>query len=235
MNKFTIGITGVVICILAGCSLEEGDFSNTTINYNPVKSASNIKAPIEASEKSAAEELRELANQQFSVKENQVIDEDYDLIVDFGKAFVNLYSGAVAEQERVSFKNYITNENLLTFTYRMLELEQQQEMSGGIGVIYGMDNEFKEAELKKLDKDLYYLLLPFSNQGSGRSCKLLVQFEDATLNIADFYFGSKDGVDTFSTGHPEERESGDPELWNDPKWVESVFDKLEKYESERKP
>lgn len=47
----------------------------------------------------------------------------------------------------------------------------------------------------------------------------------------DFYFGSKDGVDTFATGHPAEREMSKPDLWLDEEWLKNVFDKLEDFEA----
>ncbi|MNZ89519.1 hypothetical protein D3C78_1084460 [compost metagenome] len=115
----------------------------------------------------------------------------------------------------------------------MLALEQQQELKGGIGVIFGMDNEFKEVELNKLEDNLYYLHITFTNQGSGMNCKLLVQSVNKSLKIVDLYFGNKDGVDTIATGHPSERKLDNPNLWDDPKWVDAVMEKLEKYEAER--
>lgn len=62
------------------------------------------------------------------------------------------------------------------------------------------------------------------------SCKMLITSENKFLKLADFYFGSKDGVDTFTTGHPAEREINDPDLWENEEWVKSVFDKLEDFE-----
>jgi hypothetical protein len=166
-----------------------------------------------------------------SIKEDQISEDDYDSIVTFGKAFVNLYTGAVTEQETVSFENYISNANLLKFTDKMLELTQKQELNGASSVNFGLDNEFKEGEFKKLDKNLYYLSLPFSNEGSGMTCKLLVQSSNKSLKIVDLYFGYKDGVDTFTTGHPAERKVDNPQIWDDQEWVDGVFEKLELYES----
>lgn len=174
-----------------------------------------------------------MASQKFTINGNQISEDDDEIILNFGKAFVNLYTGAVAEQQTVSFENYISNENLLKFTNKMLELEQKQELRGGIGVIFGLENEFKDAELKKIDENLYYLDLTFSNQGSGMSCKLLIQSENKSLKIVDLYFENKDGVDTIVTGHPVVRKLDNPELWNDQEWVDSVFEKLEEYESKQ--
>ncbi|MNF02616.1 hypothetical protein D3C80_2017910 [compost metagenome] len=69
--------------------------------------------------------------------------------------------------------------------------------------------------------------LTFTNQGSGMSCKLLVQSVNKSLKIVDLYFGNKDGVDTIATGHPSERKLDNPKLWDDQKWVDGVMEKLE--------
>ncbi|WP_211184364.1 hypothetical protein [Paenibacillus lemnae] len=220
VNLKKIALIMLVFLTLVGCSQKENDLVN-----------------VESSEKSAAETssptlLSDLANQEFSIKENQISAGNHDSIVTFGKAFVNLYTGAVAEQERVTFENYISNKNLLKFTDKVLDVEQKQNLKGGTGVTFGSDNTFNKTEFKKLDENLYYLSLTFSNQGSGMSCKLLVQSEDKALKIVDWYFGNKDGVDTAATGHPAVRKLDNPELWDDQQWVDHVFKKLEKYESE---
>ncbi|MNI56162.1 hypothetical protein D3C73_1111520 [compost metagenome] len=230
MEKFTISIAVLVFVVVVGCSQKE----DSQKDNNPTKeSTSNIEASVESPEQSEAERLSELVNKQFSIQGDQISENDYASMEDFGKAFINLYTGAVAEQEAVSFEHYIANENLLTFTNKMLALEQQQELKGGIGVIFGMDNEFKEVELNKLEDNLYYLHITFTNQGSGMNCKLLVQSVNKSLKIVDLYFGNKDGVDTIATGHPSERKLDNLNLWDDPKWVDAVMEKLEKYEAER--
>ncbi|WP_438348404.1 hypothetical protein ACP8HI_22795 [Paenibacillus sp. FA6] len=61
---------------------------------------------------------------------------------------------------------------------------------------------------------------------------MLVQAENKTLKMVDLYFGTKDGVDTIVTGHPADRKLHDPKLWDDQVWVDGVFEKLEKFESE---
>lgn len=223
MRKLTVSIAVLIFIVLVGCTQEE--------NPTTQESMSNIEAPVESPEESAAKTLNELANQQFSIQTDQISEADYDTMESFGRAFVDLYTGAVAEQEAVSFGNYIANENLLQFTNNMLELEQQQELKGGIGVIFGLNNEFKQVELEKLDDNLYRLQVPFSNQGSGMSCQLLVQADHKSLVIVDLYFGNKDGVDTTVTGHPATRKLDNPELWNDPAWVDGVMKKLEEYEA----
>lgn len=217
-----------MLVILMGCSLKENDSSKIEIKESipePISSVENSSEPLK---KSSTEVLRDLANQQFPIEEDQISD----VVAVFGKTFVNLYTGAVAEQETVSFENYISNEKLLNFTNKMLELEQQKELKGGIGVTFGLDNEFKDVEFKELDEDLYYLRLQFSNQGSVWGCKMLVQSENKSLKIVDVYSGNKDGVDTIVTGHPAVRKVDNPKLWDEQKWVNAVFEKLEKYESE---
>lgn len=210
----------------------QGENSINNTQGAPTESTSSVEPSTEPPEKSAAEILSDLANQEFSIKEDQISDDDYETIVIFGKAFVNLYTGAVAEQETVSFENYISNKNLLKFTNKMLELTQKQELHGRNVVNYGLENEFKKAECKKLDENLCYLKIPFQFQGSGMSCELLVQSENKSLKIVDLYFGNKDGVDTIATGHSANRKVDNPKLWDDEEWVLSVFEKLQKYESD---
>ncbi|MNN18506.1 hypothetical protein D3C81_1317170 [compost metagenome] len=214
MKKFTLVITIFVFLALVGCSQNTED---------------DILTPATTAE----EILIGLSNLQFSIQGDQIGKSDYSSMEDFGQSFVNLYTGAVAEQQTVSFENYIANENLLTFTNKMLALEQQQELKGGIGVIFGMENKFKEVEINKLDDNLYYLHITFTKEGSGMSCKLLVQSVNKSLKIVDLYFGNKDGVDTIATGHPSERKLDNPKLWDDQQWVDGVMEKLEQYESER--
>ncbi len=144
----------------------------------------------------------------------------------FGKVFVNLYTGVVAEQEKVSFENYISNENLLEFVNKMLELEQKKELKGGIGVIFGLENEFKGVEFKNLNENLCHLSLYFSNQGAGMSCKMLIQSEKKSLKIVDLYFGNRDGVDTIVTGHHKVRKLDNPKLWDDQEWIDGVLKSL---------
>ncbi|RCX23345.1 hypothetical protein DFP94_101942 [Fontibacillus phaseoli] len=224
MKKIPLGIAVLAFVVLVGCSQKE--------NHLTEKSISNIEASADLPEKSAAEILRDLANQEFSIQADQISEDDYSSMEAFGKAFVNLYTGAVATQERVSFENYISNENLLQFTNKMLELEQQQDLMGANGVIFGLSNEFKEAEFKRLDNNTYHLQLSFLNQGSGMSCKLLVRSVNKSLQIVDLYFGNKDGVDTMATGHPAARSLDNPKLWDDREWVDGVMEKLGQYETE---
>lgn len=232
VKKAILGIVVLIILILVGCTQKENSSNKSEIKENSIVSTSNIGIDSDDSQELVTEMLSDLANKEFSIKGEQISDRDKKTIVDFGKAFVNLYTGAVSEQETVSFENYISNENLLRFTNKMLELEQKQELKGGIGVIFGLKNKFKETELKKLDENIYHLSLTFSNQGSGMSCKLLVQSVNKSLKIVDLYFGNKNGVDTIATGHHKVRKLDNPKLWDDREWVDGVFEKLEKYESE---
>lgn len=222
MKKLTFGIASLFMIVLAGCS-EEGNRSNT-VNHQ-LESETSIVTTNEPTMKSEATRLSDLASQEFNA-------DDHNTITSFGKAFINLYTGAVAAQEAVSFNNYISNANLLQYTNKMLELEQKQLLSGGNSAIFGLDNEFEEPEIKQIKENLYYVNIPFSNQGSHRTCQQLIQYENQSLKMVDVYFGNKDGVDTLVTGHPSERKLDHAALWDDPEWVDRVFEKLEQYESE---
>lgn len=59
------------------------------------------------------------------------------------------------------------------------------------------------------------------------TCRMLITSENKSLKLVDLYFGNKDGVDTFATGHSAVRKVDNPDLWNDEEWVRDVFDKLE--------
>jgi hypothetical protein len=86
--------------------------------------------------------LNQLENQDFSTQGENLCNADDETIVEFGKAFVNLFNGAVAEQKKVSFEKYISNQNLRKFTDKMLELTQKQDLIGGKAHSYGLKNEF---------------------------------------------------------------------------------------------
>ncbi|ANY71062.1 hypothetical protein BBD42_29185 [Paenibacillus sp. BIHB 4019] len=232
--KFWLFVFSIIIMLTVGIGLIANPVIKGRDALEQITGSENIPSAEEVSlarpEKSAAELLKDLANQRFSINGNHISEDDQETVAAFGKAFVNLYTGAVAEQETVSFRNYISNENLLKYTNTMLELEQRKELKGAIRVHFGLENEFQEAEFKKMDGNLYYVSLPFSNQGSGMNVKMLVQAEDKALKIIDFYFGNKDGVDTIVTGHPADRKLHDPKRWDDQVWVDGVFEKLEKIE-----
>lgn len=230
-NKLTLSILVLVLFALIGCSQKENSSYNTVMEEEQIRFGSNVEKDLESSEKLPEEILSDLANQEFTIEEEKISDA-YEPVVIFGKSFVNLYTGAVAEQETVSFENYISNENLLKFINKMLELEQKKELVGGIGVVFGLENEFKEVEFKELDANLCYLSLSFSYQGSGMTCKMLVQSESKSLKLVDFYFGNRDGVDTIATGHHTVRELDNPKIWDDQEWVNGVFDKIKEYEAE---
>ena len=183
-----------------------------------------------ASEQSTENVLNQLANKEFSVEGENLGDADDDIIVEFGKSFINLFNGAVAEQKKVSFEKYITNKNLRKFTDKMLELTQKQDLLGRNTINYGLKNEFNQVNLQHMEDNFCYLELRFEFEGSGMGCKMLINTENKSLKLIDFYFGSKDGVDTFTTGHPAERGINDSDLWENEEWVKSVFDKLEDFE-----
>ena len=48
---------------------------------------------------------------------------------------------------------------------------------------------------------------------------LLIKKQNEELEIADFYFGTPDGIDTIATGHYTEREVNNPQIWEDEEWV----------------
>ena len=181
-------------------------------------------------EQSTENVLNQLENQDFSIEGKNLYNADDDTIVEFGKAFVNLFNGAVAEQKKVSFEKYISNNNLREFTGKMLELTEKQDLLGGNAINYGLNNEFNQAKVQHMEDNLCYLELQFEFQGSGMGCKMLITTENKSLKLVDLYFGSKDGVDTFTTGHPAEREINDSNLWENEEWVKGVFDKLEDFE-----
>lgn len=232
--RFWLLFFSIVLMIAVGIGLISNPVKKGKDALGQMADSNNIllseEASLELPEKSAAEILSDLANLQFSINRDQISNDDQETVVKFGKAFVNLYTGAIAEQKAVTFRNYISNENLLKYTNKMLELEQRKELKGEFSVIFGLENKFTEAEFKQLDKNLYYVNLPFSNQGSGMNFKMLVQTENKILKIVDLYFGNKDGVDTIATGHPAVRKLHDSKLWDDQEWVDSVFEKLEKIE-----
>lgn len=148
---------------------------------------------------------------------------DDETIIEFGKAFVNLYNDAVAEQEKVFFEKYISNKNLRKFTDKMLEITQKQDLQGGNSINYGLENEFEQVKLQHTEDNFCYLELVFQFEGSGMGSKMLITSENKSLKIVDLYFGSKDGVDTFATGHPAEREINNPNLWGERRMAKESF------------
>lgn len=181
-------------------------------------------------EKEAMDTLKQLANQEFLIQGEHLGQADDDTIIGFGKAFVNLYNGAVEKQEKVSFETYISNTNLRRFTDKMLELTQKQDLKGHNAESYGMKNEFKETKLQHIGSNLCHLELLFQFEGSVLSSKMLITSENKSLKIVDVYFGTKDGADTFATGHPAVRKVGNPHLWDNEEWVQDVLDKLKDFE-----
>ncbi len=171
-----------------------------------------------------------------SVENNNIVNDpnEYQIMIEFSQNFINSFNGGIAGSEIADLKEYIKNENLLNFSYKMVDLTRKQIEAGGSSVIYGGDNEFGEAEVKELSGEIYYLELPFQYEGSGMKCKLLIKVIDENMEIVDFYFGSQDGIDTIATGHLSERTLDDPELWNDNGWVSEVFEKIDIYEKEHK-
>jgi hypothetical protein len=112
----------------------------------------------------------------------------------------------------------------------MLELTQKQDLLGSNSINYGSENIFNQTKLQHIEDNLCYLELQFQFEGSGMVCKMLITTENEYLKLVDLYFGSKDGVDTFTTGHPAEREINDSNLWENDEWIRDVFDRLEEFE-----
>lgn len=241
-DVITIDLTGVELEQFKDISKKNKEYINVLnkykedrdngYRYNWVKIVDELyeKGIKTAPEQKDKDLLYHLENKEFITQGETLYNEDEKTIIKFGKAFVDLFNGAVAEQERVSFEKYIENKNLLKFANKTLELTQEQELQGGHGVIYGLENEFKEANLQQIDDNLYYLELPYEFEGSGMSCKMLITTVNTSFKLVDFYFGGKDGVDTYATGHPAEREIKDPKLWENDEWVNGVFNRLAEFE-----
>ncbi len=226
MKKTILSLMIFSLVVLMGCNPTHDLKDNAISGETQSDPAGDNKA---ASGQSTKDILNQLANQDFFIQGENLGEADDETIVEFGKSFVNLFNGAVAEQEKVSFEKYISPKSLLSFTDKMLELTQRQDSQGGNAVVYGLKNEFNQVKLQHVDDNLCRLELQFEFAGSGMGCKMLITAENKSLKLVDFYFGSKDGVDTFATGHPAERETNDPKLWENGEWVKGVFDKLKNF------
>lgn len=220
------------LMVLTGCSqgsdIEDDLLSEETKSDVIEKSETSSNQPKE-------DTLSKLANQEFFIQGENLSEEDDEMIIEFGKSFVNLYNGAVAKRETVSFQKYIANQSLKEFTGKTLELTQKQSSQGGLSVIYGLDNKFNKTELKHIADNLCYLELQHELSGSGMMSRMLITSEDKSLKFVDLYFGNKDGADTFATGHHVSRKISNPNLWKDEEWVEDVFDKLLEFEEALDP
>ncbi|WP_458630614.1 hypothetical protein [Paenibacillus sp. CMAA1364] len=226
--KRTIFVVAIIsLMILSGCNKSQAGTGNESSEETIIDSVQSHEI---VSEQSAKYVLNQLETQEFTIQGEDIHNNDDETIIRFGKSFVNLYNGAVEEQEKVSFDQYISNENLREFADKTLELTQKQDLQGGHGINYGLNNEFQQVKLQHIDDNLAYLELPFEFEGSGMSCNLLITAENKHLKIVDMYFGSKDGVDTFATGHPADRKLNDANLWQNQKWINDVFDKLKVFE-----
>lgn len=227
MKRAILGLMIFLITVFSGCKqtykIKDIELSRETQS----NTAKNIKV---ASEHSAKEILSQLESQVFFIYGENLSNADGETIVEFGKAFINLYNGAVGGQEKVSFEKYISNKNLRKFTDKMLELTQKQVLQGSNFIIYGLENEFGQTEIKYIKDNLCYLEMPFKFKGAGSRCKMLITSENKSLKLVDLYFGNKEGVDTFATGHLAERKINNRNLWENEEWVKGVFDKLEDFE-----
>lgn len=227
MKKVILIFIVLSLILFAGCKKTHDIKDNALSRETQSELAENSKG---APEQLTEDVLIQLANLDFSIQGENLSNAYNETIIEFGKSFVNLYNGAVEKREKVSFEKYISNKNLRKFTDEMLRLTQIQGLQVGHSIIYGLENEFKEAKLQHTDYNLCYLELPYEFKGSGMACKMLITIENKSLKLVDLYFGSKDGVDTFATGHHAVREINDPNLWEDEDWVKDVFDKLEELE-----
>ncbi|NLL82323.1 MAG: hypothetical protein GX231_08455 [Tissierellia bacterium] len=70
-----------------------------------------------------------------------------------------MFNGTVEGQEKVSFERNISNENLLGFADKMLDLPQKQDSQGMNAINYGFNNEFQQFELQHRGDNLCYLEL----------------------------------------------------------------------------
>lgn len=170
---------------------------------------------------------------------DQIHDEDSDQIeiqaddervVIFAQDFIDQFNGTIAGLEEINLAEYIGNSNLLVFAEKMILLTQRQVELGMNAVIYGAENEFNDVKYEEIEKDIYYVKIQFRYEGSGMTCQLIIKKTEDDLEIMDFYFGTKDGVDTISTGHPAERTVDNPNLWNEEDWVMSVNERMIEYE-----
>ncbi|MBR4606493.1 MAG: M56 family metallopeptidase [Lachnospiraceae bacterium] len=143
-------------------------------------------------------------------------------------SFINDFNGTIAEEASINLEQYISNSNLKRFSERMIEYEKKQEAENLNAINYGANNIFKNATCSKLSGDVYYVTLQFEYDGSGMKGQFLVELKRGKIDILDFYFGMPDGFDTITTGHLAERKLENPDLWNDNKWVASVFEKMPK-------
>ena len=224
MKKIILIFMMFFLMMSAGCKqTKETKDNELSMEVQSTSTEDNKKNSQQATE----DLLDQLANRNFSIQGEKFSDADDETILEFGKTFVNLFNAGVAKQENVSFEKYISNKNLLKFTDEMLKLTQRQELQGDNAINYGLENEFGQAKLQHIGDNICYLELPFLFAGSGMTCRMLITSENKSLKLVDLYFGNKDGVDTFATGHSAVRKVDNPDLWNDEEWVRDVFDKLE--------
>ncbi|MDE7251851.1 MAG: hypothetical protein K2O32_02780 [Acetatifactor sp.] len=158
------------------------------------------------------------------------IQADDERVVIFAQDFIDQFNGTIAGSEEITLTEYIGNSNLLAFAEKMILLTKRQDELGMNAVIYGAENEFNDVKCEEIEKDIYYVKTQFRYEGSGMTCQLIIKKTEDDLEIMDFYFGTKDGVDTISTGHHAERKVDNPNLWNEEDWVMSVNERLIEYE-----
>lgn len=213
-----VGIATILISSLVGCG-----------GNNAPDSTSGLKKEEDITESSVIDG----PNSSDSSQENSVALNDE--IVDFSKSFINQFNGEISgEKESGDLENFISNENLLQFANKMIELTQKQKEQGSSANNYGSNNEFGEIKVQNTKQGIYFVEVPFQYQGSGMTCRLLIKKENQKMEIRDFYFGTMDGIDTIATGHYTEREINDPDIWGNEQWVNEVMKKVIEYEDKLK-
>lgn len=215
-------------------------------------SGSGAEAPAsstdEGNSSSAGEgELLGLAPEGSSSQPSQPVDssapspeEEATEVVSFAADFVDAFTGAVASGGEMDFEFYIpSKQNLVYYAQYMLTLTRMQVELGRSLVLFGPENSFGEAELQQLEDGLYYLRLPFEQQGYGATCQLLVRRKplQAGYEILDFYFNYMDSIDTQATGHHTVRKVDDPALWDrdteeHEKWFTEVLNRMDSLHSQ---
>ena len=210
--------SGRMIC-LSGCICIIG--ANSLVGCEMVEKMTDNKKQ--------ADVPKEILNQMEELPE-ELSDEEW--IASYVQGFIDEFNGTIAGQNDIELAGYIKNQNLLSFAQKMIELTQKQEQKEINAVIYGGENEFDDITCEEISQNLYYINAKFCCEGSGMSCQLLIKKQNEELEIADFYFGTPDGIDTIATGHYTEREVSNPQIWEDEDWVLGVYEKMLEYEGE---
>lgn len=232
MKKWCLLIILMIAFLTAttACSKNMDSDSLHISSQHESKSESDVNIESKTNEPTTAETLMQLENLTFDIDDDLISDIDATVIDSFAKSFVNIYTGALANNIDVSFENYIENNNLLVYVGNLLKLEQLMYTNGlTFGGPYGLDNTFNEIKLTHTENETIQIYVQYDYKGSGRSCDLLVGIHDGKLVVVDVYFGGKDSADTFATGSANDRKLADSDIWNNKDWNDKVSDRLQKY------